>query len=304
MNLRRLTPEDFPKLKPYTRNQRYGLCYYSLPSILTWNNRIYHSCGAVDGDALIVGTEYESRSEERYLLLPLSPSRSFTPGQLHELATSLGYDKYRYVSEEYLSEYGCERVGERFLIREQEAANDYIYRTQDLAELKGNKYSKKRNLINQFKREYVARGRVEIEPITSGFVDECAEYLYRQSEESGRDIEAEEDLICEKEAILNHIRHIEILEAPGILLRINSEVAAFGVSAPITSDIAALHFEKAYPKVKGLYQYFDNVCAQTLFGDFTYINRESDMGDPGLVRSKRSYHPVRTIRSYELRVRQ
>lgn len=303
MNFKKLTPHDFPELRPFIRNQPYGLCYYSLPSILTWSNPFYRSFGAVNGDTLIVSTEYETRKEDRHLILPLSPNRNFPPEELHDLAVSLGFDKYRYVSEEYLTKHGREQIDAFFLILEQKESGDYIYLTEDLAELKGNKYSKKRNLINQFKREYVVKDRAEIETITPSFLDECIDFLRKQSEESGRDLEVDEDLICEKEAILNHVKHIDILETPGILLRINGEVCAFGISAPITADIAALHYEKAYSRITGLYQYFDNICARTLFEGYEYINRESDMGDPGLVRSKNSYHPVKRIKSYELRIK-
>ena len=303
MNFKKLTPHDFPELKPFTQNQPYGLCYYSLPSILTWSNRFYQPFGAVDGDALIVSIEYETRKEDRHLILPLSPNTDFPPARLRDLAVSLRFDKYRYVSEEYLTKHGREQIDVYFSVSEQERSHDYIYRTEDLAELKGNKYSKKRNLINQFKREYVAKDRAKIETITPAFLDECIDFLHKQSEENRRDIERDEDLICEKEAILNHVEHVDILEAPGILLRINDEVCAFGISAPITDDIAVLHYEKAYSRIKGLYQYFDNICAKTLFEGYKYINRESDMGDPGLVRSKNSYHPVKQIKSYELRIR-
>ena len=116
MNFKKLTPHDFPKLKPFTQNQPYGLCYYSLPSILTWSNRFYQSFGAVDGDTLIVSTEYETRKEDRHLLLPLSASRDFPPEQLRDLSVSLGFDKYRYVSEEYLMKHGVELV-DAFFIR-------------------------------------------------------------------------------------------------------------------------------------------------------------------------------------------
>ena len=303
MKLEKLTPIDYPRLKPFVRNQPYGLCYYSLPSILTWSNPFYHPSGAVDGNTLIVGTEYEARKEDRHLTLPLSPDREFTPAELRDLAANLGFDKYRFVSEEYVAKYGREAIEHFFVVSEQEGYADYIHLARDLAELKGNKYSKKRNLINQFKREYVVKDRISIEPIDSSFFAECNDFLYEQSAETGRDIDKDEDLLCEKEAILNHVKHIDILETPGILLRIGGDVCAFGISAHVTDDIAALHYEKAYTRVKGLYQYFDNLCAKTLFEGYEYINRESDMGDPGLVRAKNSYHPAKRIESYEFRIR-
>jgi hypothetical protein len=303
MNFRHITPLDYPELKPFIQNQEYGLCYYSLPSILTWSNGFYRPFGAVDGDTLLVSTEYETRKEERYLLLPLSPGRDFSPEDLRDLAVSLGFEKYRHVSEEYMERYDRRRIEAAFDIGEQAPYEDYLYLVEDLAELKGNKYSKKRNLINQFRREYVLKDRIEIEEITPASLDECVVFLHRQSEQSNRDIDTDEDLICEKEAITHHIRHMDVLETPGVLLRINGEIAAFGIAAHVTDEIGALHYEKAYPGIKGLYQYFDNLCAKELFKGYKYINRESDMGDPGLLRSKKSYYPVKRIKSFSLEVR-
>jgi len=279
------------------------LCYYSLPSILTWSNRFYQPYGATENDALIVGVEFEERKEERHLLLPLSPERSFSPEELRHLAKSLEFDAFRFVSEEYLTDHGRDGIEAFFDITEQQGYEDYLHLVSDLSELKGNKYSKKRNLINQFKREYVVKDRIRTEPITPDFRDECIDFLYRQSSEMGREIDRDEDLICEKEAIINHIESIDILETPGIVLRIGGDVAAFAISGHVTDDIAALHYEKAYSRIKGLYQYFDNLCAKTLFEGYTYINRESDMGDPGLTRAKSSYHPVRRIKSFEFKLR-
>jgi hypothetical protein len=37
-----------------------------------------------------------------------------------------------------------------------------------------------------------------------------------------------------------------------------------------------------------------------LFDGFTFLNKESDMGIPGLAKAKRSYHPVRMVRSFKL----
>ena len=77
-------------------------------------------------------------------------------------------------------------------------------------------------------------------------------------------------------------------------------VSAFGISAPLTADTATLQYEKAFGSIKGLYQYFDNACARMLFDGYTYLNKESDMGIPGLSQAKKSYHPVRMVRSVKL----
>ena len=64
--------------------------------------------------------------------------------------------------------------------------------------------------------------------------------------------------------------------------------------------MATLQYEKAFSSIKGLYQYFDNACAKTLFNGYTYINKESDMGIPGLAKAKKSYLPDRMVHASRL----
>ena len=47
-----------------------------------------------------------------------------------------------------------EKLPQEILIREERGNWDYIYRVTDLIELKGNRYHKKKNLLNQFDRKY------------------------------------------------------------------------------------------------------------------------------------------------------
>jgi hypothetical protein len=64
--------------------------------------------------------------------------------------------------------------------------------------------------------------------------------------------------------------------------------------------MATLQYEKAFGSIKGLYQYFDNACARMLVNGYTYLNKESDMGIPGLTKAKKSYHPLKMVRSVKL----
>ncbi len=303
MNLKHITPADFPQLKPFFKRQKYRLCYYSLPSILTWSNQLYQPHGIIDGDTLIIGVEYTAR-ENRHLMLPISPVREYDPEELRNLALKLGFDKYRYVSEEYMTRYGENRIKPFFHIKEQKEYEDYIYLVEDMATLKGRKYSKKRNLINQFKRDYISKGRVEIETITSSSTSDCIDFIKKWCIEHNMDMDEDEDLACEKEAIINNIENIEVLETPGIFLRIDGEIKAFGLGAHLTDDTGVLHYEKAYSRIKGLYQYFDSLCSELFFEGYKYINKESDMNQPGIAKAKKSYYPVMMVKSYELIIRE
>jgi hypothetical protein len=300
MNFNQLTPQDYHRYRHFFQNQRYPLCAYSLASIIAWTNSEYQPFGVEYQDAFIVAAEFEVEKKNRHLLLPISPERIFPPEELVTLANLAGHTEYWFVPEDYIDHFGESVVGRYFKIQHQGAYDDYIYRVEDLAGLKGNRYSKKRNLINQFRRDYVDPGKVVIEPIDPENAEECLFFLEEWCQERHCDADDQMDLSCEKQAAINTLNHIAIFGLKGILLRIDGGVSAFGISAPLTQDMATLQYEKAFGSVKGLYQYFDNACARMLFNGFTYLNKESDMGIPGLAKAKKSYHPFKMVRSVKL----
>jgi hypothetical protein len=294
---------DYPALKKYFSHQRYNLCVYSLPSVMAWRNEKYMPCGMVENDALIVGAEFTEEKDKRHLILPVSPSREYAPDELYGLAERLGFKSYWFVPGEYFEKFGEKKIGSLFSIAEQKEYADYVYLKEDLAELKGNRFSQKRNLIHQFKRDYTERKRVETGFINSGVSDECVDFLEKWCLERNCDSYDNDALACEKEAVINTFRNMDILDVKGLYLRIDGVMSAFGIASYLTDEMGVLHFEKAFAGIKGLYQYFDNLCAVTLFNGFKYINKESDMNMPGLAKVKKSYHPVMMIKSYRLDLR-
>lgn len=300
MQFKTITRADFATYKPYFSNQRYRLCDYSLASIIAWQNEYYHPLVAIHGGFLVVAAEFVKDTHQRHLMLPIAPDGELPPERLAALAADAGYRSVWFVPRDYLDTYGEEKVGAHFEIRRDPDIDDYIYRRQDLAELAGGKYAKKRNLIRQFVRSHVDAGRVTVGPIGREDVGDCIDYLNRWCSERECTPEMEADLACERAAAINTLAHMRSLEVKGLHLRIDGEVRAFGVAARLTPDMATLQYEKADAAIKGLYQYFDQQCARQLFDGCTYINKESDMGLPGLAKSKRSYYPVEMVAAYKL----
>jgi len=300
MMLKPITPADYPRLKRFFVRQKYQLCEYSLPSILVWSNKEYQPYGAVEGDSLVIAAEFTTRKEKRHLILPVSPVREHTPEELRELALESGYESYWFVPGDYIRRHGRKRIESCFTAAEQPGYNDYVYRTADLSDLTGNTYSKKRNLIHQFERNYLANGKVKIEPIEPPAAAECIDFLEEWCRENDCDADEELDLACEKQAAIHAIENIDRMGFSGLLLRIEGNIGAFGISSQLTENMGVLHFEKADANIKGLYQYFDNQCARQLLNRFEYINKESDMDIPGLAKAKKSYYPAMIIKSYIL----
>jgi len=304
MIFKHMIPSDFAAYKPYFSGQRYPLCGYALSSIIAWSNEEYQPFGAFHDDALIVAAEFATEREHRHLILPISPEKEYQPQELSGLANELGYDKYWFIPEGYIERHGRESIERWFTIEAHEEYDDYVFNTEDLAGLKGNRYSKKRNLINQFEREYGAEGRVKVEPMGPEVAEECLAFLEKWCEErDGCDGGANTDLACEKQAAITTIENLDRMELKGILVRLDNVVSAFGISSALTRDTATLQYEKAFSGVKGLYQFLDRECAGRLFEGFTYINKESDMGLPGIAKSKRSYYPVKMVKAYKLIVK-
>lgn len=300
MKFTQLTPPDYITYRPFFDNQRYELCAYSLPSIIAWTNTEYVPYGAAYKDTFVVAAEFENLKQNRHLLLPITPERMVPPEELVAVAREAGHTQYWFVPQSYVDHFGDDVLRHHFEVVFQAAYDDYVYRVDDLAELKGNRYSKKRNLINQFVRDYVNAGKVAIEPIRPANVEECLVFLEEWCLERDCDSDEQVDLSCEKQAAINTLLHFDAYDIKGILLRIDGKVSAFGISAPLTRDMATLQYEKAFGSIKGLYQYFDNACAQMLFNGYTYLNKESDMGIPGLAKAKKSYHPIKMVRSVKL----
>jgi hypothetical protein len=303
MRFKPLSPKDYGYLKPYFHNLRYKLCAYSLPSVIAWCNLEYQPHWTVVDGSLVIRVEFTTKTNNRHLMLPVNPTKEFNPEELRELAENLGFHAFWYVPGDYLEKHGLARIESVFKVSEQAEFNDYVYLAEDLTTLKGNKYSKKRNLINQFTRNYLRNGNVTVEQMTVSAKSECLEFLDKWCDDRGCDIDGDVNLVCEKQALVNTIENMDLLEVNGLILRINDEISAFGMAAHLTDDMGVIYFEKALTKVKGLYQYFDNICAKQLLAGYKYINKESDMSLPGLAKAKKSYHPVMIIESYKLELR-
>lgn len=297
----RISGEDYQRLAPFFIDQPYELCEYSLPGILAWSSASFYPCAAVVDELLILGAEYPGHPEYRHILLPLGGEVEPSPRELAAIVSSAGFPGYWFVPQHYLDRHGRGNVEQFFAIIDQAGYHDYIYQVTDLAELKGNRYAKKRNLIKQFQRLHSPE-RLLLEPITAANTRQCIAFLEEWCEQEGCFQQDDASLECEMEAAVNMLGLVQITAVHGLVLRIDGVISALALASPLTKDMVVLQFQKACKSIKGLYQFFDRECARILCQGFTWVNKESDMGREGLSQAKRSYHPERLVHSYELRL--
>ena len=75
------------------------------------------------------------------------------------------------------------------------------------------------------------------------------------------------------------------------MLRVDGRLAAFSIGEPICSNVFGVHIEKADTRYHGAYPAMAREFAAHFAMDYTYLNREEDLGIAGLRKSKLSYYP-------------
>jgi hypothetical protein len=171
---------------------------------------------------------------------------------------------------------------------------DYVYLVQDLIELKGRKYHRKRNHIKQFKEKYSH----QYIPLTPEWVPQC---LQLQTEWCDlRDCEASPGLHNESLATKEAFTHFEKLEVKGGAILINGKVEAFTLGDPLNPETIVIHIEKANPAYEGLYPTINQAFLEHEGSGYTYVNREQDLGEEGLRKAKESYFPHHMINKYTM----
>jgi len=92
-----------------------------------------------------------------------------------------------------------------------------------------------------------------------------------------------------------------VLNLKGYLYYVEGEPAAYTLGEALAWGRSfAVHFEKALDKYKGIYQFVNQAFAAALPKYILYINREQDLGDPGLRQAKMTYRPCGFVKKYRV----
>ena len=81
------------------------------------------------------------------------------------------------------------------------------------------------------------------------------------------------------------------LQMTGGIIYVNHIPSAFTLGEPLTADTFDVHFEKADDSIDGIYPMINQSFVTHELQAYTYVNREEDLGLPGLRKSKMSYVP-------------
>lgn len=173
---------------------------------------------------------------------------------------------------------------------------DYLYDAADLIALRGNRFHKKKNLLNQFLKTHEA----EYVHLTPSIIDEAAKLQMEWCE--WRDCESKRILAAENRAIERVFgAWSELIGLVGGGIRVNGRMVAYTVAEHLTADTLVIHFEKGNPEYKGVYQAINQMFLAHQTDDrIQWVNREQDLDDPGLRKAKLSYNPAAFLKKYRI----
>ena len=167
---------------------------------------------------------------------------------------------------------------------------DYIYDINDLADLKGRKYQKKRNHFNRFRDAYPYYTVEALSDENVEAVKALTDRWYVKKQEE----DPQGDYHMERAALSKALKHYRELGMDGLVLRDGADVLAFTLGSPLSPDTFDVHFEKALPNVEGAYPVINCEFARYLrekYPNLQFLNREDDLGIEGLRKAKLSYYP-------------
>ena len=170
---------------------------------------------------------------------------------------------------------------------------DYVYDTKEMAELEGKKFHKKRNHVHAFFAAY-PQG-FSYRDMGPGEADTVDALSVLETWLVGR--EDQSDYLPSREAI--ELR--TALELSGRVWFLDGKPIAYAQGESIRQGKCfVIHFEKGDGAIKGVYQTIFQDWSKTLSQTFPCVNREQDLGEPGLRQAKETYRPVEFIEKYQV----
>ena len=175
---------------------------------------------------------------------------------------------------------------------------EYVYLSEKLANLPGSEFASKRQKVRRFWRDF--GDRAVVKEITPNVIPEVATFqqrwLYQHNKRDDYRMLLEEDT-----AISVGLAHFRELALSGIILCIDGEIQGYAYGGKLADDTYNVYIEKCDIRLMNGYEILNMELIRRCAMSYTYINREEDVGIPGLRRAKLSYKPCMLVKKYILK---
>lgn len=190
---------------------------------------------------------------------------------------------------ELLTKEDCNKLEEafpgEFIIENKPDFSEYLHLREHHAAMAGRHFSSKRNHIAQFFRRHPD---AYVVPITKDNMHDA--YRVARNWLDGQPQEKKEYLEYEYRAIMKSGENWDAWQLKGILVYSDGAPVGMSIASKISDGVYDVHFEKALAEYPHVWSVLVREMARYL-EDAVWINREEDLGDEGLRKSKLSYRP-------------
>lgn len=167
---------------------------------------------------------------------------------------------------------------------------DYIHLAKDFASFAGKKLEKKRNRLNKFLREHPKHQIVDVLPEHHQAIFSFVQKVCPQQQIA--------PIYC-SEVIERGLKE-NLLR--GFFITIKEKIAGCLFYSELNKHTINVHFEFIDSAYDGIAQVLNNQLGKKTSTNYKFINREVDLGLPGLRKSKLSYRPYRLLKKYDLTI--
>ena len=178
--------------------------------------------------------------------------------------------------------------------------HEYVYSVKDLISLKGKNFAHKRNRVRAFLDGY----EWDYYPMEKKYFDEVIDFQERwrihRDETMNQDEAA--SLLDEDTAIQNALKKWDDFDFSGGILKVDEKIIAYTIAQKLDEKNIDIHFEKAFGEYTGSYQAINYLFLKNQASNFELVNREEDMGEPGLREAKLSYNPIMMLKKYQTEI--
>ena len=279
LSFHKLTLSDREAVQAVTLNAGRRNCNYTFANLVGWQFWYYTEV-CVLNDAVVF--RYTFEGDRAYMVCTAKAiSKELLDALLdysQEKLTIIGLEDEQATQ---LLTSNCQLLTKIEPVRNQ---YDYIYRRTDLAVLQGGHLQAKRNHVHRFR---TAHPDFEYRPLTPELFDECRRLTEIWQEEK----DASDTIDAEKHVMETIFSNWDALGMIGGSIFVDGKMVAFTYGAAVTNDTIDICVEKADRRIEGAFAIINQQFAEHLPEQFVYLNREEDMGIPGLRQAKLSYHP-------------
>ncbi|MFI3239425.1 MAG: phosphatidylglycerol lysyltransferase domain-containing protein [Bacteroidales bacterium] len=286
-----ITLDDMQQVASYLRYSNSYSCDYTLGGIYLWIGYLGYKFAIYHNTLFIRGVAPDDRSKVAFSLplgeLPLAQGVQLVRDYCDKNGIQAQFSA---IPQERLDEF---MTFSPKSVQELEDWADYIYSANDLATLKGNKFSKKRNHVNKFFATYPTATISEINANNISAVRDCYHHICAGATNDTPMAR------YERNQVATALERLYQYPFQHLCLMFDGKVIGFTIGE-IVGDTLHVHIEKVQREFSGANEALCKLFTERMLNKYQIklVNRQDDAGDAGLRKSKLSYHPQLILKKY------